>query len=64
VFHLTCKLHVHGYKCRQLKDESRVGHISFCVFSNYHIQGNSGKKVNILGGDNIGHDEKEFRTNT
>ena len=33
------------------------------MFRNYHIQGDSGKKVSILGGDNIGHDEKELHTN-
>jgi len=59
-----CKVHVHGYKCRQLEDESRDSHISFCVFSNYHIQGDLGKKVYILGGDNTGHDEKELHMNT
>jgi hypothetical protein len=33
------------------------------MFSNYHIQGDSGKKVNILGGDNFGRCEKELHTN-
>jgi hypothetical protein len=60
-----CKLHVHGYKHVELKDESSVSYISLCVLRNYeyYIQGVSVKKVSNLGGDNIGHGEKELYTN-